>query len=193
MKKTASHFKDISDQELISLLFTGDASAIVYFFYQKYLAAFRYHIYKIFPYSVEVNDLIDEFYLYLFENNWKRLRTYNPDESSLNTWISVVAYRFFKNYKFRMIDSNGLISIQEEWDESAKAWTQNCDNEIKMDVSKAIEQIKNLRDRKIVELLIYDHLSPQDIAKEYNLAVDYVYTIKNRTLKLLRLQLNDYL
>lgn len=33
-----------------------------------------------------------------------------------------------------MIDSNGLITIQEEWDESAKALAQHCDAEMKMDI-----------------------------------------------------------
>lgn len=91
-----------------------------------------------------------------------------------------------------MIDSNGLITIQEEWDESAKALVQQCDTEMKMDISMAINQIKNIRDRKIVELIFYDNIPPQDIAKEYGLAVDYIYTIKNRTVKLLRLKLNAY-
>lgn len=192
MKADTLDFKCLSDKEIIALLLSNNTSAIVWFFYQKYLSTFRYNIYKLFSYSVEVNDLIDEFYLYLFENDWKRLRTYNADASSLNTWISVVSYRFFKNYKLRMIDSNGLITIQEEWDESAKALVQHCDTEMKMDISMAINQIKNIRDRKIVELIFYDNIPPQDIAKEYGLSVDYIYTIKNRTVKLLRLKLNAY-
>jgi len=50
--------------------------------------------------------------LYLQENNWKRLKTFQLGES-LDTWISVVSYRFFKNYKMKMIDLGGVITITD--------------------------------------------------------------------------------
>ena len=94
----------MGDAELVSAVISGDKDAIVYMFYTKFSATFQYHIYKLFDYKIEVADLIDEFFLYLYEDEWKRLKVYDSVKSSLSTWISTVSYRFFRDYKRSKID-----------------------------------------------------------------------------------------
>lgn len=180
-----------SDKELVKYVLENDTKVILYFFYRKFTPTFQYHIYKIFPYQVEIQDLIHEFFLYLHEDDWRRLRTFNFS-SSLSTWISTVSFRFFLQYKKSVIDSNGLISLNECWDSFAETYTQHADNEIKMDIMKAIEQIKNERDRSIAFMLLIEGSDFEDVAKKYNISVDYAYTIKNRIIKSLRNTLKDY-
>lgn len=180
-----------SDKELVKFVLENDTKVILYFFYRKFLPTFQYHVYKIFPYQVEIQDLIHEFFLYLHEDDWRRLRTFNFS-SSLSTWISTVSFRFFLQYKKSVIDSNGLISLNECWDSFAETYIQHADNEIKMDIMKAIEQIKNERDRSIAFMLLIEGSDFEDVAKKYSISVDYVYTIKNRIIKSLRNTLKDY-
>lgn len=103
----------MSDAELIEQIYGGNEAAIVYLFYKKYSSTFQYHIYHIFPNKVDVAELVDEFFLYLYQDNWRRLRTYDPAKSALSTWISKVSYRFFKQYKLSKIDSNGIVAISD--------------------------------------------------------------------------------
>lgn len=184
-------YQQMKDDDLLKSVISNNHEAIVYFFYQKYLPTFQYHIYNIFPYKVDVQDLVDEFFLYLFENQWRRLRTFNG-KASLNTWISVISYRFFKQYKVSKIDSNGIISINSQWESFTGEWIQSQNVGIKMDIEKAIGAIESERDKEIARLIFYEDREFKEIADKYGLSVDYVYTIKNRIGKHLKRMLDCY-
>ena len=121
----------LSDQALVEHLLSNNEKVILYFFYKKYYSVFEYHVYKIFPYETSVQALVHEFFLYLCENNWKHLRSYNPEVSQLSTWISVISFRFFMNYKKSKIDSNGYVSIYEQWDDRIMQYKQECQDQVK--------------------------------------------------------------
>lgn len=185
-------FSTWSDEKLVSSVLAGDQKVIVYFFYSRFASTFQYHIFKLLGYSVDVDELVDEFFLYLFEDDWRRLRSYDGSISSLNTWISTVSYRFFRDYKRSKIDLNGVITINEQWETMRKDWIQRCDSGMKMDIQSAIESIKNHRDRLIAGRLLLEDREYDAVAKEFGLTVDYVYTVKNRILKQLKKRLNAY-
>jgi len=185
-------FSTWSDADLLSAVLRNDQKAIVYFFYTKYAATFQYHIYKLLGYSANVNDLVDEFFLYLFEDDWKRLRTFDPSKASLNTWISTVSYRFFRDYKRSKIDLNGVVTINDQWETMRRDWVQRCDTSLRMDIISAIDGIKRERDRAIARRLLLEDCEYCNVAEEFGLTVDYVYTIKNRVLKQLKKSLKDY-
>ena len=187
-----SRVRQFTDERLLSALLEDDKDAIVYFFYEKFLPTFEYHIYKLFPYQTDVEGLVDEFFLYLRENGWKRLRTFNGS-ASLSTWISVVSYRYFKDYKHSKIDSNGLVTINSQWESFTGDWVQSHDMGIKMDIESAIGRISNERDRDIARKIFFEDSEYQAIADHYGLSVDYVYTIKNRIVKQLRSDLKSYI
>jgi hypothetical protein len=184
-------FENLSDKECIGLLIKNNPEYIVYFFYKKYFRLFAYHICKIFPYQVEIKDYVHDFYLYLQDNEWKNLKTYNPDYK-LNTWIGIVSFRFFKNYKFSMIDSRGVITITDRWNNQIKDWKYQVDFSVEKDVVNAIEQIENERDKQIAKSFFIEDKEANDIAKQFNISVDYFYTIKNRIIKKLQNSLKEY-
>lgn len=185
-------FYSWSDRELVTAVISGNQDAIVYMFYTKYSATFQYHIYKLFEGKVEVADLVDEFFLFLFEDNWRRLRSFNPDKSSLNTWISTVSFRFFRDYKRSKIDLNGLITISDKWETFRGNWVETIDAGMRMDIDRAIDTIKNDRDKEIAKRIFKDDKEYEAVAAEFGLKVDYVYTIKNRIIKQLRSNLKGY-
>lgn len=187
-----SPLKTLSDSELVAKLLANDEKVVLYFFYEKFYSMFEYHVYRIFSYEVDVQGLVHELFLYLCEDNWRRLRSYNADKSQLNTWVSVVSFRFFLNYKKSKIDSNGLISIYEQWDDKIMNYKQDCHNQIRMDVAKAIENLKNATERDVARELLLDGVDIQEVAASHQLSVDYTYTVKSRAMAHLRTMLKDY-
>ena len=189
------HIKDYSscnDRDLIRAVISGNQDAIVYLFYTKFSATFQYHIYRLFNSKVDVSDLVDEFFLFLFEDDWKRLRSFDPDKASLSTWISTVSFRFFRDYKRSKIDSNGLITISNQWESFRRDWVESVEVDLDMDIRAAIDEIKNDRDRQIAEKLLVEDKEFKAVAEEFGITVDYVYTVKNRIIKQLRDNLKGY-
>ena len=186
-------FRNCSDDRLVSYILSGSQDAVVYFFYQKFLSTFQYHIYRLFDNKVEVSELVDEFFLYLYEDNWRRLRMYNASKAALSTWISSVSFRFFRDYKRSKIDLNGVITISDKWESFRGDWVECADKGIDMDIRSSIERIGNARDRRIAERIFLEDIGPEDVSKEFGMTVDYVYTLKNRLLKQIRKNLKAYL
>lgn len=185
-------FSSWSDKRLIDAVVSGDQDAIVYMFYTKFSATFQYHIYKLFDTKVEVPDLVDEFFLFMYADDWKRLRSFDPSLASLNTWISTVSYRFFRDYKRSKIDLNGAITISDKWEIIRGDWIQSIDAGIMLDIETAISSIKSDRDRAIAKQLFLEDREYESIAEEFELTCDYVYTVKNRIIKQLKKTLNSY-
>lgn len=181
-----------SDERLVKAVLSGDQDAIVYMFYTKFSATFQYHIYKLFDYKVEVSDLVDEFFLFMYEDNWRRLRSFDSSLSSLSTWISTVSYRFFRDYKRSKIDLNGAITISDKWEKFRGDWVQSIDAGIMMDIETAIDAIKSERDKEIAKQLFIEDREYEAIAEEFGLTCDYVYTVKNRIIKQLKTTLKGY-
>lgn len=181
-----------SDERLVKAVLSGDQDAIVYMFYTKFSATFQYHIYKLFDYKVEVSDLVDEFFLFMYEDNWRRLRSFDSSLSSLSTWISTVSYRFFRDYKRSKIDLNGAITISDKWEKFRGDWVQSIDAGIMMDIETAIGAIKSERDKEIAKQLFIEDREYEAIAEEFGLTCDYVYTVKNRIIKQLKTTLKGY-
>ena len=182
----------LNDEQLVAAVISGDKEAIVYMFYSKFSATFQYHIYNLFEYKVEIADLVDEFFLYLYEDNWKRLKVYDASKSALSTWISTVSYRFFRDYKRSKIDFNGLITISDKWETYKIDWVEEYDRLILVDIQGAIKKLKTPRDQDIAEKIFIKDYEFEAISEEYNISIDYVYTIKNRVAKQLKTNLEGY-
>lgn len=185
--------EDYSDTELVNAVCQNDQQAIIYLFYKKCLPTFQYHIYKLFPYKEEVRDLVDELFLYLFEDDWRRLKTFDGTRASLATWMSVTSFRFFKSYKNSKMASNGLLSTSDKWESFVGDWVQSYDAGLMMDINNAISSITNDRDKQIAKLIFIEDKEFQVVADRFDLSIDYVYTVKNRLVKQLKSKLNSYL
>ena len=179
-------YASLSDRALVDAVTGGNQDAIVYMFYTKYSATFQYHIYQLFKGGVDVADMVDEFFLFLLEDNWRRLRTFDSDKASLSTWISTVSFRFFKDYKRSKIDLNGVVTISDKWETFRGDWLESTEGGLMMDIKKAIAGIQSERDRQIASRLFIQDKEYEAVAKEFSLTVDYVYTVKNRIIKQLR-------
>ena len=182
MEKTVereSHRK--CDAELITRLKEGDKEGIERFFYEEILGILKRIQSKIFQGRVELDDLMIELYLYLNENNWRRLDCFDGrNNCRLRTWMIPVAWRFFvvKRYTFDEIKSadNRLFPLSAYSDDELRI-------QIAIDVNAVLDRMPNKRYSEILRLLIIEGYAASDVADMLNLKVDNVYNFKHRAIK----------
>lgn len=180
-----------SDRQLVGDLLANKEKAVRYLFYDHYRSLLRFNAMKAAP-SVPVDDLVQELYLYLSANNWERLRKYNP-ELPFDRWLSVVSYRFFKDFSHSMIDSRYQIPITNIEDQQLLNVGTTQMNHIMMDIRQGFEKLEPPRDREILTALILNDEESQQVADRFGVTVDNLYNIKRRALaKLIQKHLNDY-
>lgn len=88
----------LSDRQLVDLLLTNDEAVVNYVFFHRCDSIFSRVISDVFQSQVKKEELITDFYLFLHADDWRRLRQFEF-RSELNTWLTVVAIRFFNQKK----------------------------------------------------------------------------------------------
>ena len=171
--------KNLSDQELVERLICNDEKVINYFFNEKCKLILGFIIKDIFSYRVEKNELANELYLYLREDNWCRIRKFYF-RSTLTTWMSIVAVRFFQNKRNELIGngtSSALINKVEPGDDPIEKIIAE------MDVDILLHMMPNKRYRNIIKSLIIDDCEPQQVADQMGITVDNLYNLRRRALQ----------
>ena len=92
-KKRLKYYESLSDKELVELLLANNQETIEYLFFHRCAGLFAHVIHSVFQSQGKQEELVSEFYLYLNENNWEKLRKFEF-KSGLNTWLAVVAVAF---------------------------------------------------------------------------------------------------
>ena len=187
-------FKQISDAELIKRLLYNDEKAIRYVFYGHYRPLLQYNAYKTAGNKdVDLDDLIQELYLYVSKNDWEKLRKYSP-EYPFEKWFSVVSYRFFKDFTASMIDSRRNLPIDNIEERMVMFQQTQVEKMMAADIKNAIVLVKPPRNAQILKALIIDEEEPAEVAKRFDVTVDNLYNIKRRALaKLIQEHLQDYI
>lgn len=167
----------LSDKELVEGILDNDERIINYFLFERCTPMFAYIIRNVFDYRADKNELINELYLYLQENNWEKLRKFHY-RSKLTTWLSVVAIRFFQKKRAGMIEncSQNPLIIQEIVDTQDKVIS-------KMDIESVLNKMPNVRYREVIYSLFIEDMEPQLLADKLGITVDNLYNIKRRALQ----------
>lgn len=169
-----------TDQQFVVDLIANDSKALECLLYDRYRRLLRFNALKAAP-NVPVDDLVQELYLYLSADNWARLKKYDP-EMPFERWLSVVSYRFFKDFSLRMIDSRRQIPITNVEDQQLLDAGTTQMNQIMLDIKKGFDELEPPRDREILTALILHDEEPQEVANRFNVTVDNLYNIKRRAL-----------
>ena len=170
-----------TDQQIIEGILANDERIIQHFFFRECKPLFAYIVRSVFDGRQEINELINELYLYLQHDDWYKVRQFDY-RSKLITWISVVAIRFFQKKRALMIDSDPIETLYDQntfWQETG------ISQDRRMDVRKAINQMPNERYRYVIVELELKEREPEELAKEMNITIDNLYNIRRRA----RLQL----
>ncbi len=180
-----------TDEQLVFGIIHNDQPLIEYFFCKKCSKLFSYIVYSIYGGMATLNELVNEFYLYIAADNWRKVRQFDF-RSKLMTWIGVVAVRFFQKKRDVLIESNSC-EAQIEQTRNSDSYSMTIDETI--DVGQAIKQIPNQRYRMVIQRLDIEDVAPEELATEMCITVDNLYNIHRRALlqlKLIMTRKEDY-
>ena len=177
IKMTTNEIILLTDKQLVDQLIAGNDRVARYFFYEKCGSMFGYIAGQLFNYKINKDELINELYIYLAENNWAKVRNFNF-QSKFTTWLSVVAIRFFSKKRNELIENTSSEALIIEKTESMQDKIQQ-----KIDIEYFLSKITLERYRFVIQELILKERVPQELADEMEITIDNLYNIKRRALQ----------
>ena len=170
----------MTDQQIIQALIARDERVTQQFFFGDCRSLFSSIIRHVFSYEVDYDEFVNEFYLYLMEDEAYRLKQFQG-RSTIYQWLKVVAIRYFMAKRDGMIDMepkdtlSGSVVQDEAVDEEGVVTA-------KMDVERLLALIPNKRYVYVIRRLVLQETEPKTVAEELDTNVDNLYNIKNRAM-----------
>ena len=172
----------ISDKYIVDALIARDEKVTWHFFFRNCRQLFMSVIRNVFSYDVDYDEFVNEFYLYLMENDAYRLKQFQG-RSSLYQWLKVVAIRYFIAKRDNMID---MQSTNDDSFHKEIAQTNTVDTEkrvsAKIDIEHLFSLMSNKRYVQVIKRLVLDDAEPQVVADELQVSIDNLYNIKKRAI-----------
>ena len=173
------NFDALSDRELVQLLLKNDEGAVEYLFFYRCKGMFGHIVHSVFHDQGEKEELITELYLYLRENNWEKLRKFEF-RSALNTWLTVLAVRFFQK---KRISQTKMVPVEPQMiEETQKNKADDFDiiqEMSRMELYRAIDQLSKPRERYAL-LCDLAGKSADEIANDMGCTVSAVYNLTKK-------------
>lgn len=169
-----------TDTPIIEALIARDEAVTRQFFFNNCRPLFRSIIHHVFSYEVDYDEFVNEFYLYLLENDACRLRQFEG-RSSIYQWLKVVAIRYFISKRNRMIDiehRNPPLEnmVRKRGNDEERTTTA------RIDVRSILAQMPNQRYARVIERLMLDEAEPRLVALELETNVNNLYNLKKRAM-----------
>ena len=174
----------MTDREIIEGLIARDERVTEDFFFGQCRPLLCSIIGLVFNGGVDYDELVNELYLYLMENDAARLRGFEY-RSSVYQWLKVLAIRYFIKRRDRVIDdvSHEAPYHGEESEEESHA---------SEDLERLFGLMPNKRYVKVIRRLVIADEDPEQVAREMNITTANLYNIKRRAMaQLARVALND--
>ena len=141
---------------------------------------------RVFDYEVDYDEFVNELYLYLMENDAARLKQFEG-RSSLYQWIKVIATRFFIKKRDRLIDDSSQKPLMDE-----TIIAPHSSGVSSLDVQRLLMAMPNKRYAVVIQKLLIEEYSPDELAAELHITTDNLYNIKRRAmLQLTQVALRD--
>jgi len=190
-KYTDKELKEMADQKIIAELIAENAGVVEFVFYKKSKAMFDYVAKSIFSYQVPKNELISELYLFLREDNWRKVREFEG-RSKFSTWLSVVSIRFFLKRKAKLIDSGSKYALCSDKVMNLSGKSPYEEMIRKIDLINAIQRLQSPRDKYVILSLEIEGYEADEVALNLGVTKANLYNIKKRALEKLSKSLNEY-
>lgn len=177
----------MTDKEIIKGLIDRDRQITEEFFFVKCRPLFYSVMKFVFDYEVEYDEMVNELYVYLMEDDAAKLRNFQY-RSSVYQWLKILAIRFFIKKRTLMIDSN---SHETPYD-GDKQVEQEPDSSAEFDLERLFEAMPTKRYAFVIRRLVLEDCEPEKLAQEMNITTANLYNIKRRSIaQLTRIALND--
>jgi hypothetical protein len=180
----------MNNLEIRDALIARDPEVTKQFYFVSCQRLFRSIIRSVFKYEVDYDEFINEFYLYLMENDAARLKQF-AGASSIYYWMKVVSIRYFIDKRKLMIEDTTKEPLIER---AANTDGVNCEKRMiaKVDVTRLLKMMPNRRYAYVIQRLVIQDAEPAVVAKELCTNVANLYNIKKRAMNsLMEIALNE--
>ena len=171
----------MTDQEIIQGLIDRNERITQDFFFRRCQPLIFALISKFYPQGADYDELVNELYLHLMENDARRLRQWEG-RSSIYQWLKMVARNFFldKINRERVIETDTDKRLLTKANDYATA--DNSANEAVMDVAAILDLIENDNYRLVLQKHVIEGMSFDDLEKVTGIKKANLYNIKKRAL-----------
>lgn len=175
-----------SDRAIVAAVIRNDRVMIEYFFCEKCSNLLSYIAYSVFDNRVDRRELISELFLYIAKDDWYKLKQFNF-RSSLMTWMSVVAIRFFQKKRDELLEKESEETLLSKIRETYQPYASK---ERQIDVRNALDKMTNARYKDVIYELDIIDVRPEDYAAKIGITVDNLYNLHRRALLQLKSIMN---
>lgn len=168
----------MNDKEIIQGLIARDNRVTEEFFFVRCRPLFLSIIRKVFDYEVEYDELVNELYVCLMENDAEKLRQFEF-RSSVYQWLKVVAIRFFIKKRHLLLDN---MSQEPLYDRQLVQSGEEATRSAQSDLQRLFSLMPNKRYASVIQRLMIDGESPEQLAAEMNIETSNLYNIKRRAM-----------
>lgn len=125
-------------------------------------------------------EMINEFYLYLMENDAHELRKFQG-KSKLTSYLGIVAYRFF--IRKNTHDISQTIEFSESSEEELNQLSDETPNTIKSDICEVLGRMSDKRSSYLLRRLYFDEYPAASVAQELGVPIATFYVLRQRAAK----------
>ena len=178
----------LTEQEIIAGLIDRDNRITEEFFFVKCRPLFYSVMRQVFDYEVEYDELVNELYVYLMNDDAEKLRKFQY-RCSLYQWLKILAVRFFVKKRDMMINDN---SQETPYNKQEQTDIAESDTSASLDLERLFKAMPTKRYAYVIRRLILEDCKPEDLAREMNITIANLYNIKRRSMaQLSRIVLTD--
>lgn len=175
----------MTEQEIIQGLIARDNRITEDFFFVKCRPLFYSVMRSVFDYEVDYDEMVNELYVYLMEDDAAKLRNFEY-RSTIYIWLKVLAIRFFIKKRGQMIED---CSQETPYEEESHV---RSDSTAEFDMERLFKAMPTKRYVHVIRRLILEDCEPEVLAQEMNITTANLYNIKRRSIaQLIRIALND--
>lgn len=170
----------MTDQEIIQGLIARDERITTDFFFRRCQPLIFALISKYYPEGADYDELVNDLYLHLMEDDARRLRQYEG-RSSIYQWLKMVSRNFFldKKNRERVIESEPEDRLLLK---AKDVVADNSANEAMMDVAAILDLIENENYRLVLQRHVIEGMSFDELEKVTGIKKANLYNIKKRAL-----------
>lgn len=174
----------MTDQEIIQGLINRDNRITQDFFFVKCRPLIISIIKYVFSYPVDYDELINELYIYLIDNDCKKLKEFQF-RSTVFMWLKVVAIRFFIRKRDQVIDITSGMSPYNTPPKDDDMYNPEDRINARMDLTRLLEYMRNERYVYVIHKLVLEDVQPELLARSMGITVANLYNIKKRAISAL--------
>ena len=168
----------MTDKEIIQGLIVRDNQVTKEFFFVKCRPLFYAIMKLVFSYEVNYDEMVNELYVYLMEDDAAKLRNFQY-RCSVYQWLKILAIRYFIKKRKNLIEDD-----THEPPYNGHEETDDADSAIQAqgDLERLFNQMPNKRYVHVIRSLIIEDVTPERLAQEMNVTLANLYNIKRRAI-----------